>query len=185
MDNIILMTDEFILSELMKSIKLNLIIIVMILIFLIVVGLVLFRIHKSKKKTISDVDELRKKNGADWFWRIITVSYAVVFLVAFSYVIAIEIESVFVVQYAIKNHTYAIEEYEVLDKYGTTETNIDDGTRRYETVLVLENYGEVSISEEDGDEFTIGDSVYLLFAVKGEKKNLIEIYLVGEYLYQK
>lgn len=143
----------------------------------------LYRIHKSSKKTISDKDEVCKRSAADWFWRIITVSCAVAFLVAFSYVIAIGIDGIVIVQYAIKNHTYAIEEYEVLDVRGITETNIDDGTRKYETVLKLENYGEVSISEENGDKFTIDDSVYLLFAVKGEKKHLVEVYLVGEYLY--
>jgi len=180
MDNIIPMTETFILSELESSMKTTLIGIGILSIILIILGIWLFKMYESRKKEISDTGKWSKKKNVLY---LLACLFLVFIFMTFLHIFVRHVESVVTIQYAIKNHTYEIEEYKVLEKYFEIETDADMDSH-YRFYLELENYGEEVVSEKEFEKVTIGDFVYLIFAVKGEKRcNTGNIYLVGEYFY--
>ena len=180
----ITMTESFILSEMQNSIGNSLIGfgIVCVVVILLVIWIV-FGIKEIRKEKLKKVNESGKKSGIN-----LLAVFGIIFLIfgcgAFLRVAFGVIEEISILQYALNNHTYEVKEYKIVNKY--FETYFDsDGDTKYNFCIVLDDYEVNEISESEYDKVKKGDSIYMIFAIKGEERlDIGEIYLVGEYLYQ-
>ena len=178
------LTDELIVSELKELIKSNLIGVLIVFLILMILIYILLRCIKvvKQRKIVSDDEQSRVSNmkASEKF----IIIFLIFFCVVWVYAGIRGLEEIFIVQHAIDNHTYEIKEDEVVDKYFKTDTS-ESGTT-YHFYIKLKNYGETNISEKEYDEIMIGDHVYTIFAVDGEKTfNTGIVYLIDEYFYQE
>jgi len=174
------MTENFILSELEISIRADLIGIGIISVILIIIGVLFYKWKKFISLNKEGSNEVNKTIRFRVSHAFSFVVYIVIFAV-FLNVLICGVDDLLIKQYAFKNHTYEVREYRVLDKY--FDLDIDDYDKFY---LELENYGEKIVTEGEYDKVTIGDNVYFIFAIKGEKSCSIgNIYIKGEHFLEE